>query len=211
MNTFISDLNWRYATKKYDASRQIDAEDLDVLKQAVRFSASAYGLQPYSVIIVEDPEIRERLADVSYGNKDSILNASHVFVFANTVNVDDISIEAFLDNIVRTRKVERDALSGFENYLKTTMSGFTPEKRAIWSSKQTYIALANFLSAAASLKIDATPMEGFQAEAYDTILNLSEKGLSASVVAVAGYRHAEDPAQHLTKVRKPEQELFITL
>lgn len=211
MNTFISDLNWRYATKKYDASRTISPEDLDVLKQAVRYSASAYGLQPYRVFIIEDKAIREQLADVSFGNKDSILSASHLFVFANVTDVDHASIDAYLDNIVETRNVGRELLSGFENYLKSTFSGLTSDSKNIWASKQTYIALANLLSAAASIKIDATPMEGFQSEAYDEILDLKAKGLSASVIAVAGYRHEEDAAQHLTKVRKPEQELFITL
>ena len=211
MNTFIYDLNWRYATKKYDASRTVSPQDLDVLKQAVRISASAFGLQPYRVLIIEDKEVRAKLADVSSGNKDSILKASHLFVFANISNLDNDGIESFVENVAQTRQVERDALSGFENYLKGTFSGLSAERKNTWASKQTYIALANLLNAAATLKIDATPMEGFDSEAYDNILNLNEKGLTASVIAVVGYRHEEDAAQHLPKVRKPEQELFITL
>ncbi|MBD3583828.1 NAD(P)H-dependent oxidoreductase [Flavobacterium selenitireducens] len=211
MNTFISDLNWRYATKKYDASRTISPEDLDVLKQAVRYSASSYGLQPYRVLIIKDKAIRSQLAEVSFSNKDSILKASHLFVLANIKDVDHAAIDAYIDNMATTRNVERELLAGFESFLKSAFSEQTPESRSTWASKQTYIALANLLSAAASLKLDATPMEGFQKAAYDEILNLGEIGLTASVAAVVGYRDHDDPAQHLTKVRKPEQELFITL
>jgi nitroreductase len=79
------------------------------------------------------------------------------------------------------------------------------------TSKQTYIALGNLVSAAASLRIDATPMEGFNPAEFNEILGLTEQGLSASVIAVAGYRHEEDAAQHNKKVRKPNEELFINL
>lgn len=211
MNTFISDLNWRYATKKYDASRQIPAEDLDVLKQAIRFSPSSMGLQPYKVIIVEDAGIRQQLAEASFMNKQSVLDASHLFVFANILDLSGDHVAEAIGHISKVRGIPMENLgqmvSGYSDYVASK----EVSERNIWTSKQTYIALANLLNAAAALKIDATPMEGFDPEAYNRILGLSEKGLSASVIATAGYRHEEDRFHGLPKVRKPEQELFITL
>lgn len=212
MNIFISDLNWRYATKKYDASRKVSAEDLEILKQAIRFSPSSLGLQPYKVLIIEDQAIREQLAEVSFANKESIKNASHLFVFANILDFgkqEDIS--GFLENISKTRGIPMENLEEMRAKVTSSIHAKETEARNIWTSKQTYIALANLLNAAASLKIDATPMEGFQPDKYDDILGLAQNGLGASVIAAVGYRHEEDKFQDLKKVRKPENELFITL
>lgn len=81
----------------------------------------------------------------------------------------------------------------------------------MWTSKQTYLALANLMNAAAELKIDVTPMEGFEPEKVNEILGLPAKGLNASLLATIGYRHEEDATQHYAKVRKPINELFINL
>ena len=95
--------------------------------------------------------------------------------------------------------------------MKNAILNMPEEKMAIWTSKQTYLALGNLINAAAELKIDVTPMEGFEPEKYNEILGLNAKGLSASLVATIGYRHEEDQLQHLAKVRKPETELFETI
>ncbi|RZJ65715.1 MAG: NAD(P)H-dependent oxidoreductase [Flavobacterium sp.] len=211
MNTFISNLNWRYATKKYDASRKISADELDILKQAIRFSPSSMGLQPYKVLIIEDRQIREQLAEASFTNKDSILNASHLFVFANIVDFGKTDVDDFIGNLGQVRGIPVENLEEMRTKVNSYVGSRDASINNIWTSKQTYIALANLLNAAASLEIDATPMEGFQADKYNEILGLIEKGLSASVIATVGYRLEDDSFQHLKKVRKPENELFITL
>jgi len=91
------------------------------------------------------------------------------------------------------------------------ISNLSQEAKNIWTAKQTYIALGTLLSAAAELKIDATPMEGFNPAAFNEILGFDKLGLNASVIATVGYRHDEDEAQHFKKVRKSQEELFITL
>lgn len=211
MNTFINDLTWRYATKKYDATRKISAGDLDILKQAIRFSPSSMGLQPYKVLIIEDEKIREQLADVSFMNRDSVLNASHLFVFANIVDLNNTHVAEAVGHISKVRGIPMENLQEMVEKYGNYVTSKEPEDRNIWTSKQTYIAMANLLNAAASLQIDATPMEGFLAEKYNEILKLDEKGLSAAVIATVGYRLEEDSLQHLKKVRKPEDELFITI
>lgn len=210
MSTLLDNLNWRYATKKFDASKKIAPADLNTLKEAVRLAASSYGLQPYKVIIVENPEIREQLKAAAYGQT-QITDASQLFIFANDLNAGAESVDAYIKNISETRGVPADALAGFSDMMKGTIANLSQEAKNIWTAKQTYIALGTLLAAAAELKIDATPMEGFNPAAFNEILGFDKLGLNASVIATVGYRHDEDDTQHYKKVRKSHEELFITI
>lgn len=210
MSTLLDNLNWRYATKKFDAAKKIADADLNTLKEAVRLAASSYGLQPYKVVIVENPEIREQLKAAAYGQT-QITDASQIFIFANDLNAGAESVDAYIKNISETRGVPADALAGFADMMKGTIANLSQEAKNIWTAKQTYIALGTLLAAAAELKIDATPMEGFNAAAFNEILGFDKLGLNASVIATVGYRHGEDDTQHYKKVRKSNEELFITI
>lgn len=210
MSTLLDNLNWRYATKKFDATKKISAADLNTLKEAVRLSASSYGLQPYKIVIVENPEIREQLKAAAYGQT-QITDASQLFIFANDLNTGAESVDAYIQDISETRGVPVDALAGFSDMMKGTIANLSPEAKNIWTAKQTYIALGTLLSAASELKIDATPMEGFNAAAFNEILGFDKLGLNASVIATVGYRHNEDDTQHYKKVRKSHENLFITI
>lgn len=212
MTDYIKSLNWRYAVKKYDPSRKVAAEDIEQLKQAVQLSVSSIGLQPYKVIIIEDPAMKTRLADAFMGNNKNLVNdASHLFIFANELNVGDKQVESYVENIAETRGVSKDELAGFGDYIKGYISTLTEEQKNTWTAKQAYIALSTFINTAAMLRIDTTPMEGFNPAEVNKILNLDEMGLNAAVIATAGYRAGDDANQNLKKVRKPEQELFITI
>lgn len=210
MTQFIKDANWRYATKKFDASKKVTAEDLATLKEAIRLSASSYGLQPYKVFIIENPEIRAQLQPASWGQT-QIVDASQVIVFANMTEFGDDEINAYFDNMTSTRGISIEAVQGYKDFMKSKINALSAEAKSNWTAKQTYLALGNLLNAAAELKIDVTPMEGFEADKYNEILGLTEKGLNASVVATIGYRHDEDTTQHYAKVRKSTEELFINL
>lgn len=210
MAPFIENQNWRYATKKFDATKKVSAEDLETLKEAIQLSTSSYGLQPYKVLVIEDQAIKEQLLPASW-NQSQIVDASHVIVFANYTKIDDRVIDDFFANIAETRNLDIADLQGYKDFMKSKIFALSEEKQATWTSKQTYLALGNLLNAAAELKIDATPMEGFEPEKYNEILNLKDLNLNASLVATIGYRHQEDPSQHLKKVRKPKNELFINL
>jgi len=210
MNHFLETQNWRYATKKFDATKKISTEDLNTLKEAIRLSSSSYGLQPYQVIIVENPELRAQLLAAAYGQS-QVVDASHLIVFANEMNVGDDAVEKYLNRIGDTRNIPVESLAGFGNYMKGTINNLAEDAKNIWASKQTYLALGNLLNAAAELKIDVTPMEGFNPAQVNEILGLDKLGLNASLMATIGYRHKEDATQHLKKVRKSNEELFITL
>ncbi len=204
MSTLLDNLKWRYATKKFDATKKISAADLNTLKEAVRLAASSYGLQPYKVIIVENPEIREKLKAAAYGQT-QITDASQLFIFANDLNAGPESVAAYIKNISETRGVPAEALGGFADMMNGVISNLSQEAKNIWTAKQTYIALGTLLAAAAELKIDATPMEGFNPAAFNEILGFDKLGLNASVIATVGYRHDEDDTQHYKKVRKSHE------
>lgn len=210
MSTFLENQNWRYATKKFDATKKISAADLAFLKEAIRLSTSSYGLQPYKVFIVENPELRAKLVAASYGQA-QVADASHLLVFANELNFGAAGIDQFTSTICKTRELPLEAIQGYVDYMKGNITGLPEEVRNIWTSKQTYLALGNLLNAAAELKIDVTPMEGFIPAQVNEILGLDKLGLNASLLAPIGYRHEEDATQHYKKVRKSNDELFITL
>jgi nitroreductase len=210
MSTFIENQNWRYATKKFDATKKISTDDLNLLKEAIRLSTSSYGLQLYKVFIIENPELRAKLLPAAYGQS-QIVDASQVIVFANQTTVTDADIDTYIKNISETRGIPVESLSGFGDYMKGNINPIPVEQKAIWTAKQTYLALGNLLNAAAELKIDVTPMEGFNAKQVNEILGLDALSLNAAVIATIGYRHEEDATQHYKKVRKSNEDLFITL
>jgi nitroreductase len=210
MNTFLENQNWRYATKKFDATKKISTEDLNTLKEAIQLSTSSYGLQPYKILIIENPEIREQLKPFSW-NQTQITEASHMFVFTNFVDVKEEHIDSYMSNMAQTRGLNIEDLKGYSDFMKSKLISLPNDIKSNWTSKQTYLALGNLLNAAAELKIDVTPMEGFEPEKYNEILGLDKLGLNASLVATIGYRHEEDATQHYPKVRKPLDELFVTI
>ena len=203
----LENAKWRYATKKFDTTKKINNEDLEKLKDAVQLSASSYGLQLYKVLIIENKELREKLQPASLGQS-QITEASHLFVLCNYNQVNDEHIDDFMKLKAETQGLKVEYLRGYGDFIKLKMSERTKEEQAIWTAKQTYIALGNLLEASAELHIDTCPMEGFEADKYDEILNLSEKGLEAAVVCAIGYRSEEDGTQHQTKVRKSKDDLF---
>lgn len=210
MSKFIESQNWRYATKKFDASKKISDTDLEILKEAIRLSSSSYGLQPYKVLIVENPELRAQLQPAAWGQS-QIVDASHLFIFANMINVGEKEIDTYLGNIAETRGIPLENIAGYGDFMKSKIASLPEDVKNTWTAKQTYLALGNLLNAAAELKIDATPMEGFEPEKVNEILGLNALGLNATLIATVGYRHEEDANQHVKKVRKSKEELFIKL
>ena len=210
MNNFISNAKWRYATKKFDATKRVSPSDLDTLKEAIQLTASSFGLQPYKILIIENPEIKAQLKAVSWGQS-QVVDASHIFVFANILDFNDQNIDDYISTLVATRGVSMESIKNYADFMKSKIASMSIEERNNWTSKQAYLALGNLLNVASELKIDVTPMEGFEPEKVNEILGLSALGLNATLIAPVGYRHSEDSLQHLPKVRKSIQELFINL
>ncbi len=206
----LKNLEWRYATKKFDTSKKVSNEHLSKLKKAIQLSVSSYGLQLYKVFIIEDPEIRKKLLPVSW-NQSQITDASHLFVFCYYKNANPEMIDAFIKQTADERQLDLERLNGYGDFIKQKIEEKSEEEKISWLKSQTYLALGNLLNACAELKIDACPMEGFEAESYDEILNLKKEGLSTAVIAPVGYRHSEDHTIGQVKVRKPMEVLFETV
>ena len=206
--SLLDKLQRRYATKKFDTAKKLSAEQLYDLLSAVQLSPSSYGLQSYKVLVVQDPEIREKLRAAAHGQP-QLTDASHVIVFASETNINENLVHKYIDNIASTRHIDRQHLAGFENMMIGTVDRLSSDQKIAWSHKQAYIALGVLLTAAAEMEIDACPMEGFDAGKFDEILGLAEKQLTASVIAPIGFRAADDDLSHMAKVRKPMDELFI--
>ncbi|MCH2236009.1 MAG: NAD(P)H-dependent oxidoreductase [Crocinitomicaceae bacterium] len=203
----LENLKWRYATKKYDASKKVSEEDINKIKEAIQLSASSYGLQLYKVLDIKSAEVREKLKPATW-NQPQTTDASHLMVFCVPSSLEDIMIDSFVELRAKTQGVEVDALKGYGDFIKGKMSERSSEDKENWMIKQVYIALGNALAAAAELKVDSTPMEGFEAEAYGEILGLSDHGLKAAVVLALGYRSVEDATQNAPKVRRATEDLF---
>jgi nitroreductase len=210
MSNFIKNANWRYATKKFDTTKKISKQDLETLKEAIRLSASSFGLQPYRVLIIENPELRAKLQTAAWGQS-QIVDASQLIVFANITNFGETEIDVSIANTTKTRGLPADALKGYGDFMKSKIVVLPEDVRNTWASKQTYLALGNLMNAASELKIDVTPMEGFEPAQVNEILGLGKLGLNATLLATIGYRHEEDATQHYAKVRKSNEELFINL
>lgn len=206
--SLLDNLKWRAAIKQFDASKKLTRQQLDELLAAVQLAPSSFGLQPYRIIVVEDPEIRVKLREAAYGQA-QITEASQLVIFAAETAVDENLVKTYIDLVATTREADRKGLAGFEGAINGTVSGKTPEERITWAQKQAYIALGFLLYAAADRHIDTCPMEGFDPDAFNEILGLTEKGLTATVIAPIGYRSDADVYGKMIKVRKPESELFI--
>lgn len=203
----LENLKWRYATKKFDPSRNINDKDLERLKEAIQLSVSSYGLQLYKVLVIENQNLRRQLKQASW-NQSQITDASHLFVFCNYTERNNDHIDDYIQATATIQGAPLGKLSAYSDFIKESLSQKTDSEWISWSEKQTYLALSNLLMACAELKIDACPMEGFEADKYNEILGLNKKGLNATVIAPVGFRSEEDHTQFRKKVRKSKDILF---
>jgi nitroreductase len=207
-NSIIEALKWRYAVKQYDSSKTISESDLDILKESIRLTPTSFGLQPFQVLIIENKEIKEKLKKASFGQS-PITDCSHLIVFAANKNIPHNQVDEYMKNVAATRNIELEKTKGFGDYIKGAIAPMTEEQFILWNTKQTYIALGFLMHTAAELRIDATPMEGFDASEYDEILGLSKNGLTSTVICPIGFRSVVDKNQFQAKVRKSSEELFV--
>jgi nitroreductase/dihydropteridine reductase len=207
MNT-IDNLKWRYATKKF-SNQKVSTADLNAILEATNLSASSTGLQPYRLFVVENEALREQLGEGSFNAQ--IVESSHLLVFAAFDKLTQEHIDAFISHLASERGIPVEALADYKAALVGGLLSRSDEENAAWAARQAYIALGTALIAAAELKIDSTPMEGFDAAKFDSLLGLTEKGLKSVVALPLGYRDAKnDSYANLKKVRLPLFE-FATI
>ncbi len=203
----IKNLNWRYATKKFDATKKVSEENIELMKEAIRLSASSYGLQPYKVLIITNDEIRKQLQPHSWGQS-QIVDSSHLFVFCSQLDLTEENVDDYIQLKSDSQNIPVENLGGYGDFMKTKMKEKSKEEIGYWTAKQAYIALGNLFVACAELGIDSCPIEGFEPPKYDEILGLNAKGLTAAVVMAVGYRSEEDANAKMPKFRKTKKDLF---
>jgi nitroreductase len=209
MNT-IDQLKWRYATKKFDTSRVLSEEKINILKQAFNLTATSFGLQTISLLVIKNKEIREALVPLSYNQK-QVVDASHLLVICIQDNITDADVDTHFDNVKVIRETPETVLEPFKKNLKSTMEGKTVEERQEWSIKQAYIALGNLMTVCAMEHIDSCPMEGFSPQAYDDVLELNKKNLKSVLLLPVGFRAEDDMFSSMKKVRKQLNNAVIEI
>lgn len=205
--TILEHLNWRYATKNYDATKKISDADWETLEQSLILAPTSFGIQPYKFIVVTDQALKEKLKPAAWGQA-QITDSSHLVVFAYKKTLSDADIDHYVERIVEVRGTPREMLAEYEGVMKNAAQNSVEAGTVeTWNSRQAYIALGFLLETAALLKIDATPMEGFDAAQFNEILGLED--YSAVVICAVGYRNAEaDWLANLPKVRFSKEELI---
>tara|TARA_B110000285_G_scaffold195217_1_gene225365 strand:- start:202 stop:834 length:633 start_codon:yes stop_codon:yes gene_type:complete len=207
MHKIIEDLNWRYAAQKFDSSKSISEEHLDIIKESLRLVPSSYGLQPLKFIIIQSKELLQELVPASYGQT-QVAEASHLIVLCAAKKMGDTQIDEHIQNTAETQNSSVDKLVGYGNYMKKIISNMSNEEVFTWNTKQAYIALGQLMHTCASLRIDSTPMEGFDPKAYAEILTIDDDQFAPVLVCPIGYRNQEDATQFLSKVRKSSTSIF---
>lgn len=206
----IDALNWRYAAKRMNV-KPVPEEKVERILEAIQLSASSMGLQPYTILSINNDELKEKLKPAAY-NQPQITEGSHLIVFTAWDDISELLIDAYLQQIADVRGVSIGSLADFRASLIKTVENKSPEERYEWAARQVYIVLGTALTAAAVEKVDATPMEGFVPEKVDNILKLREKGLRSVAMMALGYRDEEnDFLANVKKVRRDNEQLFIHL
>ncbi|GLH72462.1 NAD(P)H-dependent oxidoreductase [Geothrix limicola] len=199
--SLLQQLNWRYATKKFDATKKISAADWAVLEEALILTASSYGLQPWKFIIVTDPALKAKLRPASW-NQSQVEDCSHLVVFAAKEDVTEGDVDRFISRIAEVRGASVESLAGYKGFMMGDLVN-GPRHAIIqeWAARQTYIAMGNLLTSAALLGIDACPFEGIDPAKYDEILGLKGTGYATVSACPVGYRAADDKYATVAKVR----------
>jgi nitroreductase len=206
----IEKLQWRYATKKFNPTKVLSPKKIEILKQAFNLTATSFGLQTITLIIVSDKEIRKSLVGHAYNQK-QVLEASHLLVICIQDNISDSDVDMLFNNIKSIRDTPDYILNPYRNDLKRMMQKMTIEERQQWSINQAYIALGNLMTVCAIEGIDSCPMEGFSAKHYDKFFDLKSKNLKSVLLLPVGYRADDDMFANLKKVRKTVAESTIEL
>jgi len=205
----LNALQWRYAVKQF-SDKKVPENQLKYLLNATRLSASSYGLQPYKIIVVKSLKKRKQLLPYSYG-QDKIAESSHLIIFAAHSELGDITVDRYIDKHAVITDKTHQQLSNFSAHMKSALRNKSMAQKQDWAHQQAYLALGNFLTCAAAMKIDSCPMTGIDNAGYDSVLGLDKKGLTTSVICPIGYRHKNDVQAHNPKVRFDYDEIIMEL
>ena len=208
--SIIEKLNWRYATKKFDTTKQLSDSQLEILKEAFNLTAWSSGRQTLKMVVVGDKSIRENLVALAFGQR-QVADASHLLVLCIQNEIDTDDVEEHFDTVKAIRNTPDELLDPFKEQLKSTIETMPDSKKSDWATKQAYIALGNLMTVCAIEEIDSCPMEGFLPEELDKVLNLDKYELKSVLLLPVGFRAEDDMFASLKKVRKPISDTVLEL
>ena len=205
----IKNLKWRYATKAFDPNKKLDEANLQKILEAGNLAPSSFGLEPWKFFVIQNPELRKKLKEKAW-NQNQITDSSALIVLAVKKTMTESDVDEFINRTANARGLKSTDLSAYNQMIKGFLAPQTKEAILTWNSRQVYVALGFMLETAALLDIDACPMEGFDSDAFDEILNLKNTDYHSLVLCAVGYR-GEDPYGKLAKVRKPLADVVVRL
>ena len=200
-------LQWRYATKQFDATKKIREQDWKVIQASLTQAPSSYGLQPWKFLIIQNPEIRQKLREVSW-NQGQVTDSSHYVVLTYKAKMDEQHVTKFIERTAAVRGANPETLEGYKNMMiGDLVNGPRSQVIEAWAQRQTYIAMGFAMETAALLNVDTCALEGLDPQAYDKILNLEGTGYKTVAALAFGYRHADDKYQSAKKVRFEDKDV----
>ncbi len=207
--SLIDNLNWRHAVKAYDPSKKVSEEHIAQIVEAARLAPTSSGLQPFKVLVVRNADIKKKLAEGAL-NPDCMRDASHVIIFAAWDRYTEERIDKVYDFTTEERGLPKGRFGSYTDKLKSIYLPQPAEVNFAHTARQTYIALGLALAQAAELKIDTTPVEGFNNEWVDEVLDLKKHGLKSVSLMYVGYADQEkDWVGSMKKVRVPKEEFVM--
>jgi nitroreductase len=204
----IEALHWRYAVKKFDASKKIPASTWTAMEESLVLAPSSFGVQPWKFLVVDNTELRAKLVAASWGQA-QVVDASHLVVFALKQDVGEEHIDRYMARTAEVRGITVESMDPFKKVIMGSFAGARAKGFLdTWQSRQVYIALGQFMTAAALLGVDTCPMEGLEPAKYDETLGLTGTGYTTLCACPAGYRSADDKYATTPKVRFPISEVI---
>ena len=210
MKNILDCLNWRYATKKFDSNKKVSDENLNKILEAFRLTPSSFNLQPWGIVVVENQELKDKLFEYSY-YQEQIKDCSHLLVLCRKSDLSEKLIDDLINSLVEKSWMERNNFESYENMMRWFLSRLDDNRKISWAEKQVYISLGNVLDVCACLEIDSCPMEWFDKQKYDEILNLQEKELSSVLVLPIWYRSSDDKYAKIPKFRYTLDNLVVKI
>ena len=205
----LDDLKWRYATKKYDPTKKVAQADVDKIIEAARLAPTSSGLQQFKLIVITNQELKDKIVPIAM-DQQIVADCSHLLVFVAWDKYTDERIDKQYNYITDERELPRGRFGSYTDRLKKMYLNQTEKENFIHTARQAYIGFGLAIAQAAELKVDCTPMEGFNTDKLDELLDLRSKELRSVLMLPLGYRDAEnDWLMNMKKVRKPKEEFVI--
>jgi len=199
-NKFLDAMIFRHATKEFNGKKMSDVE-FNTILEIGRISPSSFGFEPWKFVIIQNPELREKMKAFSWGAQGQLLSASHFVIIlarkAKGMKYDSKYIDHMIKEIKQLPEDVEKMYKGFyEKFQKEDFKLLESDRTLFdWASKQTYLALANMMTGAASMGIDTCPIEGFDADMMEAFLKnelkIDTEEFGASVMVAFGYRKDE--------------------